>query len=103
MRIGARAIVLLSAVDLAGGAHAQSTFPSNASGCPERTVAVWCPSQAEQQGWNVKFKSETPHEMADAYWKFEVWVRERDTILCMLEGGRVRINRCVPLQEVSGQ
>jgi hypothetical protein len=86
-----------------GGAQAQIS-PSFHSACPEsKTVANWCPAQLSQEGWKLKYETESPRDLMDSFWRYEVWIRERTAIVCALVGGRdgLRINGCNELSEVN--
>jgi len=102
MKGGAFSAMLAGTFGLAGGAYAQLS-PAFRSACPEaQTLASWCPAQLSQQGWTLKYKSESPQDLMDAYWRYEVWTREGSAALCEFNGGRggPKANRCIELSEV---
>ncbi len=100
-----RGIICLSAIGLAGTVNAQGMSPFNTSDCVDRTSAHWCPSQAGQQGWKLTYKSESPRDLMDKYWNYEIWMRADAAVLCMFEEGRggIRVDRCFDLRGVSAQ
>ena len=91
-------------VGASGFAGAQAQIPSSLySGCPERkTIDNWCPAQLVKDGWKLKYETESPRDLADSYWRYQVWTRERLAVVCALVGGRggIRINGCEELKEV---
>jgi hypothetical protein len=96
--------VLAGTFGFVSGADAQvpPAFSSSKS-CPDRTTGgVWCPSQLSKEGWKLKYQSDSPRDLADAYWRYEVWAREPVTVVCALVGGRggIRVNDCQVLNEV---
>ena len=102
MRMLALTAVVAGAIGLANGAHAQLP-PSFHSGCAdETTVASWCPQQILREGWTLKYEAESPKGLMDAYWRYEVWAREKLAVVCVLTGGRggIRMNGCQELSEV---
>jgi hypothetical protein len=102
MRQVALNAILASTFGLVGGAQAQIS-PSFYSACPERTtIARWCPSQLSKEGWKLKYQSESPRDLMDSYWRYEVWIREQVAAVCALIGGRggIRVNDCTELNEV---
>jgi hypothetical protein len=96
--------ILVSTFGLIGGANAQmSPAFSSYKSCPDRTMGgVWCPSQLSKEGWKLKYQSDNPRDLADLYWRYEVWAREQTVVLCALVGGRggIRVNDCQVLNEV---
>jgi hypothetical protein len=85
--------------------HAQNMYLDTKE-CPDRTrVERWCALQLEQQGWMLKYRSESPSNLADAYWYHEIWVRGDSALMCRLDLARamVRSNGCEVLREVSAQ
>jgi hypothetical protein len=84
---------------VASSVLAQASEPFNTEECrPQR----WCPAEASAQGWKLKYESKSPENLADAYWRVEVWTRERHVMLCEHLGGRggTRMNSCRSLREV---
>jgi hypothetical protein len=95
--------ILAGAGCFAGGAQAQLPV-SFSSPCPERkTIGNWCPPQLSKEGWTLKYESASPPDLMDAYWRYEVWIRERSAVLCELSGGRggIKTNFCKELSEVN--
>jgi hypothetical protein len=102
MRQVALNAILAGTFGLVGDAHAQIS-PSFHSACPEpTTIARWCPPQLSKEGWKLKYKSESPRDLMDSSWLYEVWVREQVAVVCALVSGRggIRINDCRELNEV---
>ena len=100
MRVPALTAILAATVGLAGGAHAQLS-PSFLSACTEK-AASWCPQRISREGWTLKYEAESPKDLMDAYWRYEVWTREKLAVVCVLAGGRggIRMNGCKELSEV---
>ena len=102
MRMQALTAILAGTFGLVGGAHAQLSQSFRAA-CPKAsTVASWCPDQLSKEGWTLKYMTESPLEMMDLYWRYEVWTREKLAVVCALVGGRggLRVNDCKELSEV---
>jgi hypothetical protein len=97
-----RNLAALAAAMLPLPAQAQLTTGFYSENCPERTSARWCPSQLSQAGWTLKYNSSSPADLMDAYWRYEIWIRERAAVVCVLIGGRggERVNTCQALSEV---
>jgi hypothetical protein len=93
--------IMLSAFGVAGAAQAQLSPAFQR--CPgEMTKAFnWCPAQLSQEGWRLKYETESPRDLMDSYWRYEVWIRERLAVVCAMVGGRsgIRINGCKELKE----
>jgi hypothetical protein len=102
MNARALAFALMGAAFFAGIAQADISEAFDSGTCPEQTVARWCSSQLRKEGWALKYQAGSPQNLADAYWRYEVWMRERAAVLCLLVGGRggVTANRCQALDEV---
>jgi hypothetical protein len=99
----ATSAMLAGAIFCAGSAQAQLPAAFTKA-CAERTtIANWCPTQVKSEGWKLKYETENPRDLADAYWRYEVWVRDQSAVLCVLVGGRsgILINHCEELSEVS--
>ena len=64
----------------------------------------WCPSQLSKDGWKLRFKSESPKDLMDKFWKYEVWIRAQSAVVCALEVGYAPgtplVNECHELIEV---
>jgi hypothetical protein len=97
--------ILAGTFGLIGGAHAQlsQAFRAACDGSP--TGARWCPGQISKEGWTLKYKAESPQDMADGYSRYEVWIREKLAVVCVQlvserSGSRSRVNSCQELSEV---
>jgi hypothetical protein len=102
MKAAAFNAVLAGTFGLVGGAHAQVS-PSFHSACPDgTTIASWCPAQLSKEGWKLKYETESPRDLMDAHWRYEIWVGEQSAVICALVDGRggVRVNDCGELSEV---
>jgi len=97
----ARSALVSLALAFPAGTQAAPAF--NTEDCPERTGNRWCPSVLVKEGWTLKYRSQSSPELMDAYWTYEVWIRERTAMVCSHVGGRggTRINWCQPLDEVN--
>ena len=101
MRILALVAGLAAIVSTVSSAHA--VLPNSfLSACAEKSTIGWCPKGASREGWTLKYQAESPKDLADAYWRYEVWTREKLAVVCVLSGGRggVRMNACQELSEV---
>lgn len=70
--------------------------------CPEKAQQRWCAPLLRQGGWALKYRTESPKDLADVAWLIEVWVKGADALVCELKTGRggVRSNGCYSLTEV---
>jgi hypothetical protein len=96
-------VIFAATFGIIGGAQAQIS-PSFYSACPERTtIASWCPAQLSKEGWKLVYETESPRDLMDASWRYEVWIREPLAVVCALVGGRggIRVNNCRELSEVA--
>jgi hypothetical protein len=94
--------ILAGMFGLTGGAHAQLS-QSFHSACPgKRASASWCPDQISKEGWTLKYKTESPQDLMDVYYRYEVWIREKLAVVCVQRGvrGVDRVNSCTELSEV---
>jgi hypothetical protein len=95
----------VSAVTFAmtAAAMAQGMSPFNTDDCPEQPGYRWCAPKASEAGWRLKYLSENPANIADAWWRIEVWVRGHEAMLCEYRRNRgtIRDNFCEPLQEAA--
>jgi hypothetical protein len=71
--------------------------------CVETSDARWCAPKLRAGGWLLKYKTESPKDLADVFWRIEVWVKGSDALVCELKGGRggLRSNGCYSLTDVS--
>ena len=71
-------------------------------GCAEKVQQRWCAPKLHDGGWRLKYKTESPKDLADVAWLIEVWVKGADALVCELKTGRggVRSNGCYSLTEV---
>jgi hypothetical protein len=102
MRVLALTATLAATLCVVDGAHAQLSQASR-SPCPNSsTIDSWCPAQLSKEGWTLKYRTQSPKEMADASWRYEVWTREKLAVVCVMEAGRrhIRMNGCRELSEV---
>jgi len=102
MRVAAFNVMLAGTFGLATGAQAQPSPSFHAACADEPTLASWCPAQLSREGWSLKYKTESPPDLMDAHWRYEVWIREQLAVVCALVDGRggVRVNACTELSEV---
>jgi hypothetical protein len=102
MRMVALIAMLTGPLGLIGSAHAHLTQSFRLACAGSRLSIVWCPDQISKEGWTLKYKTESPQDLMDAYWRYEVWTREKMAIVCVQSGGRggMRINSCKELSEV---
>lgn len=102
MRMLALTAVLAGTFGLLGSAQAQLSQSFHAA-CPGKPASArWCPDQLSKEGWTLKYRSESPQDLMDAYWLYEVWTREKLAVVCVQLGGRGRdrVNSCKELNEV---
>ena len=102
MKVAALNAMLVGTFGMIDGAHAQLS-PSFRAPCAERqTLASWCPVQLSQEGWSLKYETESPRDLMDSHWRYEVWTREQSAVVCALVDGRggIRVNACTELSEV---
>ena len=99
------AAIAMIAETVCGVRNAQAQLPAAFhKACPDaKTTERWCPPQALNEGWKLKYKSESPKNLADKYWRYEVWVHNEAAAVCMFLGGYAgtKINYCQELREVS--
>jgi hypothetical protein len=90
------------ALGFSASAHAQELSDFYADGCPESLVTRWCPPLLSKEGWKLRYKAESPRDLMDVYWLYEIWMRERAAVVCAFLGGRagIRENGCKTLNEV---
>jgi hypothetical protein len=93
---------LLGAIGFSAGAYAQDTSAFHPDSCPEETATRWCPPLLSKEGWKLRYESESPRDLMDLYWKYQIWMREQAAVACILVGGRggIRVNNCQTLNEV---
>lgn len=102
MRMVALTAILAGTFGLVGGAHAQLSQSFRAA-CPAAPAsASWCPDQLSKEGWTLKYRTESSQDVMDAYWRYEVWTREKLAVVCALVSNRGgdRVNGCKELREV---
>ena len=102
MRMMALTAILAGTFGLIGGAHAQLS-QSFHSACPGKpTSANWCPDQISKEGWTLKYKTEIPQDLMDVHYRYEVWTREKQAVVCVQRSARSvdRVNSCTELSEV---
>ena len=103
MRRLASALSLAAVLASSGGASAGSSVDDWFSeSCAEKTVQRWCVSLLRQGSWTLKYRTESPKDLADVAWIIEVWIKGADALVCELKTGRggVRSNGCYSLTEV---
>jgi hypothetical protein len=83
-------------------ANAQESSDFSSDNCPEKTAARWCPPLLSKEGWKLRYKTESPQDLADAYWRYEIWMRGPAAVVCIFEGDRagIRVDGCRTLHEV---
>jgi hypothetical protein len=83
-------------------AHAQESPTFSSDNCPEKSAARWCPPVLSKEGWKLRYEAESPRDLMDIYWRYEIWIREPVAVVCIFEGGRagIRVNGCRTLNEV---
>ena len=94
--------ILAGTFSLIGDAHAQLS-QSFQSACPgSQSSARWCPGQISKEGWALKYKTESPQDLMDVYYRYEVWTREKLAVVCVQRSARGggRVNSCTELNEV---
>jgi hypothetical protein len=93
---------VLGAIGFSAGAHAQDLSAFYPDSCPESTDTRWCPPLLSKEGWKLRYEAESPRDLMDVYWRYEIWLRERAAVACIFQGGRggIRVNDCTTLKEV---
>jgi hypothetical protein len=93
---------VLGAFGFGARVHAQESSAFHTGSCPESTGTNWCAPLLSNEGWRLRYKSESPSDLMDLFWRYEIWVKEKAAVACIFEGGRggTRINRCQTLSEV---
>jgi hypothetical protein len=100
MRTSTVGVILSALLLLTARPGAAAVYFTN---CTDPTSgANWCPSQLTKEGWKLRYKSESSPQLMDAFWLYEVWVRDRSALACVYAGGRggMRLNYCQALDEV---
>lgn len=71
--------------------------------CAEKTDARWCAPKLRAGGWALKYRTESPKDLENVFWRIEVWVKGPDALVCELKGGKggLRSNGCYSLTEVA--
>jgi len=94
--------IVLVAIGFSAGAQAQDLSAFYPNSCPERTATRWCPPLLSKDGWKLRYEAESPRDLMDVYWRYEIWLRERAAVACIFQGGRggVRVNDCKTMNEV---
>lgn len=97
----AAAVVGISVAGIARAESSKDDWFDEA--CVEKTEARWCAPKLRAGSWAVKYRTESPKDLADVFWRIEVWVKGSDALVCELKGGRggLRSNGCYSLTEVS--
>jgi hypothetical protein len=74
-----------------------------AKDCPERTALRWCRPMLKEQGWQLKYAKESPRELMDKSYIYEVWVKDEVALVCLFEGGRGGIGRddCISIPKAA--
>jgi hypothetical protein len=93
---------VLGAIGFSAGAYAQDLSAFYPDSCPESTATRWCPPLLSKEGWKLRYEAESPRDLMDVYWKYEIWMREQAAVVCIFKGGRggIRVNDCQTLNEV---
>lgn len=102
-RARAAALGIVLAVAAASTAGADSSKDDwFTDSCPEKTPQRWCAPLLRQGGWALRYKTESPKDLADVAWLIEVWIKGSDALVCEFKTGRggVRSNGCYSLTEV---
>ncbi len=95
-------LTALATMSTAGAAAQPLPNAFDTQDCPEPSVFRWCASQAKRSGWTVTHRDQSPADLMDVSWLYELWQRDRAVVLCMYSGGRGgdRVNLCRALDEV---
>jgi hypothetical protein len=102
MRALALIVIFAGVVGAVVSADAQLSQSFRSACTEKRTVASWCAQGVSREGWTLKYRAESPGDLMDAYWLYEVWTREKLAVVCVLTGGRgsISMNACQELSEV---
>lgn len=97
--LGGLAVLLCAATTARAGSTKDDWFSDS---CPDKRVQRWCVPVLRQGGWALRYRTESPKDLADVSWVIEVWVKGADALVCELKTGRggVRSNGCYSLTEV---
>ena len=99
LKAGARLVVSIAAAWLAGlaatgaatGARAESSkddwFDED---CQPKVQKRWCEARLVNFGWMLKYRTESPKDLADAFWLVEVWIKGEDALVLSWVGPQPR-------------